>query len=255
MDSLVNRIYPFLNGIDSVLEGIMGPFGRVCFWGMISGVVGIALYGCVSNQARIRDYKANIQLLRGRLGRENLDANQALTLAFRNLQVSLGLLRVVTPSALLSTGPVIVVMLWSSTYYGYEKPLDGEQVKIISRPWVADIRIEMDGNKFSDSDGTFSIQCCADSGLALVAPDGLIYRGNPFRPPVPLVHKRQWWNLIIGNPAGYLEDDAAVAEVAFDVNPRKLSEGWPSWMSTWEFPFFGSLLVATLLLKYVYRLQ
>jgi hypothetical protein len=71
----------------------------------------------------------------------------------------------------------------------------------------------------------------------------------------PVVHKRQWWNALIGNPLGYLPDNASVEEVSLALQPKVLLRGVPGWMSGWEFPFLLAMFMFSMGIKIAFRLQ
>jgi hypothetical protein len=64
-----------------------------------------------------------------------------------------------------------------------------------------------------------------------------------------------WWNRLIGNPLGYLPDDGPVERIDIDLPPRHVLSVGPEWVRTWLMPFFGALLVTSLLIKIVFRIR
>jgi hypothetical protein len=67
--------------------------------------------------------------------------------------------------------------------------------------------------------------------------------------PVPVIHKRQWWNTLLGNPVGYLPSDATVELVRVELPRKEYLATGPQWMRGWEALFFGVLLAVSLGLK------
>ncbi|MFW6202036.1 MAG: hypothetical protein ACOC8B_05630, partial [Gemmatimonadota bacterium] len=72
----------------------------------------------------------------------------------------------------------------------------------------------------------------------------------PLAAPVEVVHKRRWWNLLFGNPAGYLPDGQPVEAVTVDLPARDLVGIGPDWLRGWEPAFFVALLVVSISLKF-----
>jgi hypothetical protein len=72
--------------------------------------------------------------------------------------------------------------------------------------------------------------------------------------PVPVIAKRQWWNAFIGNPAGYLPDGAAIQRIEVPLPRIEYLSFGPAWIRGWEWLFFGSLLVVSLMLKVALRI-
>ena len=50
-------------------------------------------------------------------------------------------------------------------------------------------------------------------------PAGHVISTIPWAAPIATIHKRQWWNVLVGNPAGYLPDDAGVERIEPELAP------------------------------------
>jgi hypothetical protein len=72
---------------------------------------------------------------------------------------------------------------------------------------------------------------------------------------VPVVHKRAWWNLLLANPAGYVPDEALVSRVELALPGRRYLAIGPDWLRGWEAAFLVPLVIASLLLKLVFRIH
>ena len=73
--------------------------------------------------------------------------------------------------------------------------------------------------------------------------------------PNATIHKRQRWNLLIGNPAGYLPDDAKVERIELGLAPNEYLPFGPAWLRPWFSVFFAALLAGSLALKLVARIE
>jgi hypothetical protein len=72
---------------------------------------------------------------------------------------------------------------------------------------------------------------------------------------VPMLHKHQWWNVLIGNPAGYLPDQLGVKRVDLDLPPKVYLPFGPTWLHGWEAVFFAGLFVTALAIKIGFRIH
>ncbi|HEX2478697.1 MAG TPA: hypothetical protein VHK45_05415 [Geminicoccaceae bacterium] len=75
------------------------------------------------------------------------------------------------------------------------------------------------------------------------------------RAPVPTIHKREWWNMLLGNPAGYLPDSSPLERVELELTPQHYLPVGPEWLKPWYVPFFGVLLFASLAIKVVAKIE
>jgi hypothetical protein len=63
------------------------------------------------------------------------------------------------------------------------------------------------------------------------------------------------WNWIIGNPAGYLPDNAAVAAIEVKLPELHVVDFGPEWLRDWPATFIAVLLTVSLALKFRWRLH
>ena len=69
-----------------------------------------------------------------------------------------------------------------------------------------------------------------------------------------IVHKRRWWNWLLGNEAGYLPETWTADAVRFALPAREILPFGPSWVRGWTFTYFVSLLVVSLAIKIGFRI-
>ena len=91
--------------------------------------------------------------------------------------------------------------------------------------------------------------------LVLTADGLIIYVGNPFTPPTEVLYKRKWWNSIIENPDGYLDQNSPVDSIGINVVKYKVLKGVPDWASGWEFPYFLSAFAFAIAIKFKFKIQ
>jgi hypothetical protein len=147
--------------------------------------------------------------------------------------------RVTTPAVVASL-PVLCLLVWVSTAYGHVFPTEGPPpVRVIPErfqaTWVA------------QPDGPPRILITDEQHQPVAE--------VPVRAPVPVVEKWRWWNVLAGNPAGYL--DAANPAQRLDITLPRLEclPVGPDWLRGWEFTFFAAVIVMSLLLKRVLRIH
>ena len=84
------------------------------------------------------------------------------------------------------------------------------------------------------------------------------YRGRDRAPVfrvVPVLHKKLWWNSLIGNPNGYLDDDHPVEAIYFELQSMEFLSFGPGWIRGWEFSYFVLLIIVSLVIKFAFRIH
>ena len=84
---------------------------------------------------------------------------------------------------------------------------------------------------------------------------GNVVRSIPWKAPVPTIDKRHWWNFLIGNPAGYLPDDAGIDRIQLDLPANEYLPFGPAWLRAWYGIFFAAVLASSLAVKFWARID
>lgn len=258
MNGAINVLFPVLGFPDGALASIgVSPVLRVVLWGAVSGAIATLFYRLVSNQDRIRCQKDVARMSRKTLSAaEDAEPADVLRLALANLRVSFRLLGMVFIPSLLSSLPVLVVMVWVSTQFAFTPLSEGQSVSLKLDRNLPGIGVTVDGHTIAAVEpGTFLTRMSNDSELRITLAGGLLFTGRVNDPPVAVVHKRKWWNFLVGNPAGYLEADGPLEEIRIQRERRRLAGGVPLWMGTWEFFYFATLMVVAFGLKRALRVE
>jgi len=69
-----------------------------------------------------------------------------------------------------------------------------------------------------------------------------------------VIHKKQWWNWLIGNPMGYLPAGGNIDQIMFNFKPKIILTMGPKWMHDWMFPFFMFFLVFSIAYKFILKI-
>ena len=233
---------PLFNWLDGQLAAIASPAARLVVWGAVAGVVSMLLYRALSPQARIAIGKAELLQTRRTLNSYDGGLDGAWPLMRRMLRAAFRQVGRVGWPALLASLPLVCLLAWLSTSYGYTYPEPGVVPRITTAPenieahWV-DERVDA-GDPQSRPPRVLVADQGADAVVDVSLPN-----------PVPVIHKRQWWNTLLGNPVGYLPSDATVELVRVELPRKEYLATGPQWMRGWEALFFGVLLAVSLGLK------
>ena len=239
---------PMFAWLDTQAALAIPPLGRLILWGIVAGGVSMGLYRALSAQERIGRTKAELARLRERLEAHDGDFASAASLIGSLLRTALHQVGLVAWPAILSSLPLLALICWLSSAYGYTFPQPGTIPTVRTMPpqlrgeWIAGVRTEafakhQPSPRILVANGNQEI--VADVALAL---------------PVPIIHKWQWWNALIGNPVGYLPSTAAVDSIEVALPNRQYLRFGPAWLRGWEAPFFLSVIVVSIAVKIRWRI-
>jgi hypothetical protein len=118
------------------------------------------------------------------------------------------------------------------------------------------LRWQGDGGVAEGRDGVWSVAWpTGERALELVDSDGTVLLSLPTQAPVGAVHQRRWWNVLLGNPAGYLPSPGDVDAVSLALPRSEFLPFGPDWLRGWMAYFFGVVILLSLLLKFLWRLH
>ncbi len=236
---------PLLAWLDGGFGLIAPPTLRLVLWGLIGGVGSMALYWLLSPQDQIAGAKTAAARAKRALDAFDGEFADAWPLIRDLLGQALRQLRLVLWPALVASAPAICLLAWLSSTYGYSFPGTPDAVGIRTSP--DQLQAALVPPMWSP--------------LAAPAPAGTTHRivvadeaGNvvstiPWAAPIATIDKRHWWNFLIGNPAGYLPDDAGVERIDLDLRPNEYLPFGPEWLRAWYGVFFAALVASSLALK------
>ena len=237
---------PVFAWLDGLLGGMAPPTLRLAIWGLIAAAVSMGLYWLVSPQRRIAEAKAEATAARRELDAYDGDLDGAWPLIRRVVGTAFGQIGLVAWPAVAGSLPVLALLLWLSTAYGHAFPADDTDIAISTVPQTLQARLEpADDPAFGNP----------DRRIVVVDDGGQVVEQVPLPAPVPIIHKRQWWNALIGNPIGYLPDNGPLERIELDMPQREYLPIGPGWLRAWYVVFFGSVLCASLAIKVAGRIE
>jgi type II secretory pathway pseudopilin PulG len=233
---------PLFAGLDGLLSSLAAPTLRLALWGVIAAAVSMGVYWLLSPQTRIVQAKADALAARRALDAYDGEFATAWPLIGRVLRTAVRQLGLVTWPALLGSLPVLALLVWLSTAYGHAFPDDGADIPVRALP---------------EAGATRAQPVPAEGGHQVVVLDdtGHVVERILLSAPVPTIHKRQWWNALVGNPIGYLPDSSPLEWIELGLPQREYLSFGPAWLRAWYVVFFGVLLAASLAIKVAARIE
>lgn len=234
---------PVFAWLDTQAATILSAPFRLVIWGAIGGLVSMGLYRLLSSQRRIAEGKRALADARQRLDGFDGEFADAMPLIKHLLGTAFAQVGRVSAPAIAASLPLLALIAWLTTAYGYAYPTPGVTPTIHLAP--QQLQAEWVEPESSQQAPRVVVNDTQRGTVAeVILPE-----------PVPMVHKRRWWNTLFGNPAGYIDDDAAVERIHIELPAREYLTVGPDWLHGWELPFFLSLLVASVALKVIARIE
>ena len=133
-------------------------------------------------------------------------------------------------------------------------PPPDSSVRVSYAPTAARLAINPPGTMTQGQDGVVLRWPRPETPAALSDTSGTVYEGLGARPAVSALHKRTWYNWLLGSPGGYLSDRAALDEVRFDLPQREVLSVGPGWARGFELAYFATVMVVSLAIKVLFRI-
>jgi len=239
---LFDLLNPFFAGADAWLAGVFPPVVRLVVWGVFGALVSMGLYWLLSPQKMIVDLKQRIKQSQRALDAHQGELREAFPLMRYSLALALKQVVVILVPAVVASLPLLFLLGWLYSAYGYRFATPYTASSITTVPGHLDARWATSG---------------VDRGHVIIVADPAGRRVVKIRmtAPVPVVARRQWWNILFANPNGYLPADGPLESVTVDLPPKTYLGAGPSWLRGWEAVFLGTLIVLSLFLKFVFRIR
>lgn len=220
---------------------LLPAIARIVAWGVLGAILSLGLYWFLSPQRRIARIADDEQRLKETLRDDSIEMADGLAAAKGLLRLAFARLGLVTVPVLLAAIPLLSLMTWMEAHYAYSLPQPGQ---------VADVRVEP-----KIAEGRWVPANANPPRVEVLDGQGSILQSLPILAPVPVIEKRFWWNVLIGNPLGYLSDDSPIDRIDIGLPANQYLSVGPDWARGWLAPFILSLLAGSLLLKFAFRIH
>jgi hypothetical protein len=251
---LASPAFAWLDGLMSWLPATI----RLIVWAVVAGFVSMALYRLTSNQAKLAAIKAEMAALRKQISEFDGPFSEMWSLTGRNIALALRQLWVTLWPAVIASVPVIFLLVWVSNTFDATMPNPGQPVGV--EAFAADGQtlppLHWQGEDVQAAgDATWTV-AWPDAGtpVRLVDGDDQVVLTLPTAAPVGVLHQRRWWNVLLGNPAGYLPP-GPVDAVEIDLPTQEYLPFGPGWLRGWIPLFFAVVIAVSLALKSLWRLH
>jgi len=245
---------PIFGAVDGILGLAFPPAIRLVLWGVLAGWLTMVAYRRLSNQERIGALKREQKERQREIAEFDGEMDELLPLIFGTLRLGFRQLGLAIGPALLATVPVLFLVAWVAGAFGYIAPQTRSVVEITTVPEAAQLAWQP-SSAATATDSGWRVEWPPGETPVIISHDNVAFLALPTREPVPVIHKKQWWNLLFGNPIGYLPDDLALEQVDIGLPPQQFLPFGPGWLRGWMFLFFSVFLLASVAFKLILRID
>ncbi len=249
---------PAFAWLDGLMSGWLPVTIRLIVWAVVAGFVSMALYRLTSNQAKLSAIKAEMAALRQQLAAFDGPFSEMWSLTGRNIALALHQLWVTLVPAVIASVPVIFLLVWVSNTFDATMPKRGQPVAVeaFAADGAAPPPLHWQGKDVAATGDASWTVAWPDAGTParLVDGDDQVVLTLPTAAPVGVLHQRRWWNVLLGNPAGYLPP-GEVDAVEIGLPTQEYLPFGPAWLRGWIFLFFAVVIAVSLALKLLWRLH
>jgi hypothetical protein len=242
---------PLLGAIDGWLGAALPPAVRILLWGVLAGWLTMVLYRAFSRQETISALKARQKEHQKHIAGFDGEFNELLPLIREALGTGLRQLGLSLGPALLATIPVLFIITWVAGEFGYQSPAPGDTLTIAIDPSEADRNglQWLPGTAVEKTASGWSLTWPGNDDRVALQRAGKTLLELPGERNIAVIHKRRWWNRLMANPLGYLDDGDPIDTIHIGLPAQRFIPAGPAWMSGWMFFFFGSFLLSSLAFK------
>ena len=251
---------PALSRIDYVLSSglALDPVWRIAIFAALGSIASMSVFKGLSNPVELAVLKQEISAVQKELARSDLAAGHLKIVILQNLKLTGRQLWLSLWPALVASIPVLFLLAFSSNQFIVETPKSDFRVYVTPQDfqvspsrfeWLG-VNAQWDARKKAwtfyqlDPGQTASLMLGNEKQLGL-----------PTSVPTSVIHKKRWWNYLIANPAGYLDENANIGLFVFNT-PTKIIINWgPGWMRGWVFAFLSFLVLFSVVIKVVWKIH
>ncbi len=246
---------PLFSWVDAVLMGPLPPLMRLCFWGVFGGGLSMLIYQVLSPQDRLAQVKKQAARALKTLAGYDGDFEGLWPLLKNSIGLSLKQIGLALGPTIAASLPVLFILVWMSNTYDGAQPQPGEQIQFSVAPDTQAIWLTL----AQSSTKVAALRQISWPGLGekiqLYDARGVALATLPLPSAVPVLHKRFWWNAIIGNSSGYLPAESDVEQIKFALPVKTYLDFGPNWLGSWEVVFFAVLIFSSLAIKFIFRIH
>jgi len=257
--AVFDLLSPLFSGVDNLIEPLTNEFVRICMWALVSALITSIVFKKLSNPEKITSLKVKLKTKQKELNDHDGEFSELKGLAIDTMKLSMKRMGLTFLPAMLASIPIVFVLTYLSNQYELTHPEPGESIAI-HVVWE-DIDSNSSTTLLKDNNvlksGVIdSINWPADGQTTQLVETNNKNKIITFPLPVSsIIHKKQWWNNLIGNPAGYLSVESNINRIEFTYKNQEIIHFGPSWMHGWLFVFFFMTFAFSIVFLFVFKIK
>lgn len=241
---LLDLANPVLSRFDALLAAALPAIPRIVLISAVLTYLGMWLYRRFSPQTRLRALKRLSKRADKGLHNPDIEFDELLKRAKRSIRLQLMIVGNIFLPSLLGMLPLLFALSDLSQRYSFAAPESGQTISWCVQPEAQAATVSVNGSALTTA--------CTDRPWQ-PAPE-LVWQGTKLTHDLDalksnILHARQWWNVLLANPAGYLPDAAGDLEITVQLPEPDLLGFGPGWLNHWLFWF----LVPSVVLGFYWR--
>jgi hypothetical protein len=255
--SLFDLLSPALSRIDELMRDSLGlaPVGRIAVFAALGSVASMLLFKRLSNQDELATLKQQIKVVQKELVGEQGSLKKVL---LQNLKLTGRQLWLSFWPALLASVPIIFLLAFCSNQFGVEAANAGDRVYVtpigLERS-PAEYRWRGVNAQWDARRNAWTFHQPEEGQTASLMLGGQQELSLPTVAPASTMHRRQWWNYLVANPAGYLDANTSIARFEINAAPQPILNWGPGWVRGWLFAFMVFLVLFSVASKLVWKIE
>ena len=249
----MNRAFLFFSAVDNFFAKAFSPVINLILWGILGGILSMSLYQFLSSQKNIAECKIRLRNLRKEVFQFEGKFREILPLL--RMQILLPLkqfLLVLWPTCVASI-PLLFLFFWLNTERSYIAPWPETSIIVKAYPTTLDLEWSIGSELLNPgiwklawpSSDNFVVHIKSDKEKIVI----------PTTISTPTIYKYQWWNSIMNNPSGYIPSSSSLDKLYFMLTPIQIHSIGPIWTRSWEFIFFSTLMLTSILIKIAFKIN
>jgi hypothetical protein len=253
--SVFGLALPAFAAVDRAMAGFLSPLPRLIVWGCLMSVLLMALYRLISPQRKLAVIKAGAAATRRQMAAFDGEFDQLMPLVRRSLTLSLQQIAWILGPALVASLPLISCLMWLYSAYSFRLPAPREAVVVAVSPTSEPVGAQPQNHLARSGDGWQLAWPQPGKTVTLLDRGGRTLARLSGAPGSDFVEPFQWWNRLIGNPAGFIPAGSPVQRLEFRLPALEVVSIGPAWVRGWETPFFLTLIIVSIVIKVVFRIE
>lgn len=251
---------PLLSWLDAGLAWVGLPaLLRVLLYALASAWLCMWLYRRFSRQSELTELASASRELRRELANYDGPFDGLMQRVRKLLGLSSRHLRLSFLPAMLGGLPLLLVLPWMSNQFGLELPEPGDTVAItptgLEQP-VESFTWSDPSARWDEATESWQVSWPTATQRLELQHDQLSLLSLPTVAPAGIVHRHvPVFNWLIGNPAGYLPDNAPLSALYLKLPEQQLHGLGPGWLRGWLAVYLIAMLVFSLGFKWHWKLQ